>query len=272
MHPKAETIIRDFRGGSSLPVLVETSSGSKCIIKWKGTGEGPLANAVDWTALWLARHAGLPVPTPHLVTITADLVDEERDPDINDLILRSLGINLGVEFIEGATPFDRRLAETTDVPIRERIYAFDALFLNIDRTDLNPNMVFSGNEMYCIDFASTMAIKMLLNGGAYSENLFLPLIRRHPFYCKKEDIEIVQPIIDAEALEEIVESMPDEWLAETDRTKQDLLTGLTTIFEDARAILERRLSLLDETPLESAEARKARLLANRKAFESKWPL
>lgn len=272
MHPTAETILKDFRGGSSWPMLIQTTSGERCVVKWKGTGEGPLANAVEWISLHLAQLSGIPVPAPHLVRITPDLAHQKQDPEINDLILRSLGINLAVEWIEGALPFTPERAQRIDDVLKHRIYCFDALFLNIDRIDFNPNIIFSADRMVCLDLAALMEIKMLMNGHIAPEKTFLPLVRRHPFYRRRDEMPIDSLNINPGALHEIVDSMPDEWLEDPDVIKPAILSGLTTILNNAGPILQERLRLLDEISLETLEERNARLLANRMAFAAKWPL
>jgi len=265
----AERIISDFRTGSSLPVLVETTNGLRCVVKWKCTGEGPLANAVDWICLHLARQAGITVPTPRLIMITPALVDPGRDPDINDLINRSLGINLGLEFIEEATPFRSKHVDAIDPALRNLIYLFDLLFLNIDRIDANPNMFVSRKQLYCIDFAAAMSVRMLLTAQSYSEQGLLSLIRRHPFYMRKASIDHTGDLVDDAFVAKVVSSVHDEWLDESGADRKSVAAGITAILKDARAILERRVSLLEEIPLESAEAVRARTLRNRQAFEQK---
>jgi hypothetical protein len=270
MHFIAETILSDFRTSSSLPVLVETTSRTKCVLKWKGTGEGPLANAVDWISLHLAQRIGIPVPTPYLITISSDLMDKTRDPDINDLITRSLGVNLGVEFLEGFTPFKLTHVDAIDPALKNLIYMFDVLFLNIDRTDHNPNMVFSQNILYCIDFAAAMSMKMLMNGQNHSERALLSVIRRHPFYKKVSEVNLVDLVVEASIVNEIVSSIPDDWLVDPEATKRNLVVGLRTILDDAHSILEHRLAILDTLPIESEEERRLRTLGNRRAFEARW--
>lgn len=272
MYPIAEKFIKDFRGGSSLSVLVEATGGVKRVIKWKGTGEGPIANAVDWLCLHLARLAGIQVPMPHLIIVPPEFIHQAEDPDIKDLIMRSHGFNLSVEFIEDAVPFKLHRADTIDLTMKNRIYCFDVLFLNIDRTDINPNIVFSHDDMFCLDFAASLAMKMLINGERYSEKTSLPLLRRHPFYSEKNKTEIIEPVISAEAVQEIIHALPDEWLTNARATKEQIFSGIMDTLNNARTILEHRLQILDETHLETMEERDARMRANRNAFASKWSL
>jgi hypothetical protein len=266
----AETILSDFRSSSSLPVLVETIDGPRCVVKWKGAGEGALANAVDWVSLHFARLTGIPVPTPHLITITSNLIDKTRDPDVNDLITRSLGVNLGVEFLEGSTPFTLTHVDAIDQALKTRIFLFDVLFLNIDRTDHNPNMVFSEDTLYCIDFAAAMSLKMLMNRQNHSERALLSVIRRHPFYKKTAESEFIDLDVDAQTVDDIVSVIPDDWLVDPAATKGNLELGIRQILEESHSILKHRLAILETLPLESEEERRVRTLKNRRAFEARW--
>lgn len=250
-----------------MPALIETDTGTKYVVKWRGTGEGPLANAVDWTCLHLARQAGILVPTPHLITVGTNLISKKQDPDINDLITRSLGLNLCLEYIPDARPYNATLAERGDSAAKDLIYLFDVLFLNIDRTDFNPNMLISKDRLYCIDFAAAMALKMLMNGMNHLESALFPLIRRHPFFKPRSDLTIVGFTFN---VPDIVSSMPDEWMSHLSTTRESITSSLKEMLAESRLILERRLALLDLVPLEGIEEIKARTLRNRRMFEEKW--
>ncbi|MFN0156731.1 MAG: HipA family kinase [Bacteroidota bacterium] len=272
-HPPvltARRIISDFRSGSSLPVLVETTSGLRCVVKWKCTGEGPTANAVEWISLHLARIAGVPVPTTCLINITPDLLHDAQDPEINDLITRSVGVNLALEYIEGAVPFDVTRGDAVDRVMKDLIYQFDVLLLNIDRTDLNPNMLFANDKLCCIDWTTAMAIKMLVSGQVHSEHALLTQVRRHPFYVPANELAESVFLLDSAHVKEVVDSTPDEWLIDPAMVKGRVLFGLTKLLRESGTVMKRRLAALDTIPLESAEARKERTLRNRKAFEAKW--
>ncbi len=229
-----------------------------------------MANAVEWISLHLAGTVGISVPTPYLINVTPDLLDENQDPEINDLITRSIGVNLALEFIEGAVPFDTSRSDVIDPLLKNLIYQFDVLLLNIDRTDLNPNMLVACNRLYCIDWTTAMAVKMLLSGQVHSEHALLTQVRRHPFYARADELDERVFSLEPAAVREIVDSTPDEWLADAVTAKGRASFGLTKLIRESREVMKRRLALLDTIPLESAEARKERTLRNRKAFEAKW--
>lgn len=268
MIPTAEKIIKAFRSGSSLPVLAETDTGVRCVIKWNGAGDGVTAHAVDWIALRCAQQCGIRVPQPHRITVTADLVDPDADPEINELILRSIGTNLGIEYFEKIVPFtlsdSRRVADA----LKHLIYCYDVLLLNMDRIDVNPNMIFVNDELYCLDFSAAMELKILIDGSSFSERTFFPLLRRHPFYAPSSGLSIPQFPVRRSAIQEIVESIPIEWLIRGEKSKPDIIAGLLSMFDHSHSIVMRRTQSIDAIPMETPEERTARLDSNLKAFEA----
>jgi hypothetical protein len=268
MIPTAEKIIKAFRSGSSLPVLAETDTGVRCVIKWNGAGDGVTAHAVDWVALQCARHCGIRVPQPHRIMVTADLADPEADPEINELIMRSIGTNLGIEYFEKIVPFTSSDSVRVADSLKHLIYCYDVLLLNMDRIDVNPNMIFVKDELYCLDFSAAMGLKMLIDGSSFSERTFFPLLRRHPFYTPSSDLTIPAFPVSRSDIHEIVESMPVDWLVRGEKSKPEIIDGLLSLFGDSRSIIAQRTRSIDAVPLESPEERTARLDSNLKAFET----
>ena len=76
------------------------------MLKFRGAGQGPKALAAEIVAGELARGLGLPVPELVLIELDPALGDAEPDPEIQELIAASAGINLGVDFLPGSLPYD----------------------------------------------------------------------------------------------------------------------------------------------------------------------
>ncbi len=259
-------IIQSFRSGSSWPVLVETSDGHQFVMKWRGTAEGLGAIAADLLALRLAQLFHIPVPTTRILELGADLIDPEQDPELNGLIRRSIGTNLGIEEVADHRPYEPEELNTVPQELRDRIYAFDVLFLNMDRVESNPNMVFTPRGLMCWDFAAMMEMRKLLERRTLKDELFYPLLRRHPFYVSAETMTFRPPAIGQPELEAVVNDLPIDWYADgIDAT--GLIAGLQTIIVRAEQILQRRLAAIDATPHESPDVRSTRSISNRKAFE-----
>ncbi|MGH2887154.1 MAG: HipA family kinase, partial [Solirubrobacteraceae bacterium] len=101
----ATRYVTPLREGGSLPGLVEASDDGLYVAKFRGAGQGVRALVADVIIGELARGAHLLVPELVTVAIDARLGAAEPDPEIQELITASEGINLGVDFLPGALPY-----------------------------------------------------------------------------------------------------------------------------------------------------------------------
>src|SRR5436305_2320463 len=98
--------VMPLREGGSLPAIVEADDDGLYVVKFRGAGQGPKALVAEVVCAQLARTLGLPVPEEVLVELDPALGRAEPDPEIQDLIEASCGLNLGVDFLPGALAFD----------------------------------------------------------------------------------------------------------------------------------------------------------------------
>ena len=101
----ATRYVTPLREGGSLPGLVEADDDGLYVVKFTGAGQGPKALAAEIAVGELARALGLPVPELVLVELDPELARAEPDPEIQDLIRASAGLNLGVDFLPGSLPY-----------------------------------------------------------------------------------------------------------------------------------------------------------------------
>src|SRR6185295_11968591 len=95
----ATRYVTPLREGGSLPGIVEADDDGLYVLKFHGAGQGPKALAAEIVAGELARDLGLPVPELVLIELDPALGNAEPDPEIQELIAASEGINLGVDFL-----------------------------------------------------------------------------------------------------------------------------------------------------------------------------
>src|SRR3712207_8081386 len=95
---RATRYVTPLREGGSLPALVEADDDGLYVVKFRGAGQGPKALVAEIVAGESARALGLPVPDLVLVEVDPQLGRAEPDPEIQDLLDASAGINLGVDF------------------------------------------------------------------------------------------------------------------------------------------------------------------------------
>jgi hypothetical protein len=148
-----------LREGGSLPAVVETGSGELFVVKFRGAGQGPRALLAELIVGMLASEAGLPVPGLALVEVDPALGRGERDPEIQDLLRASHGVNVGLRYLEGAFNFDPSAAsDLVDPHLAADLVWFDALVTNPDRTARNPNLLIHQRRPWLIDHGAALFV------------------------------------------------------------------------------------------------------------------
>jgi HipA-like protein len=152
----ATRYVTPLREGGSLPALVEADDDGLYVLKFRGAGQGPKALAAEIVAGELARGLGLPVPELVFVEVDAELGRAEPDPEIQDLINASVGVNLGVDFLPGALPYTP--VRPPDAELSAAVVWLDALVENVDRTPRNPNLLRWHGNLWLIDHGASLFV------------------------------------------------------------------------------------------------------------------
>jgi hypothetical protein len=147
--------VTPLREGGSLPAIVEADNLGTYVMKFRGAGQGPLALVAEIIAGELARRLGLRTPELVLAGLDPRIPGSEPDPEIQDLLRASEGLNLGVDFLPGSVGFDP-LGWTADHDFASRLLWFDALVQNVDRTWRNPNLLVWHRNIWLIDHGAAL--------------------------------------------------------------------------------------------------------------------
>jgi HipA-like kinase len=154
-HVTVTRYVTPLREGGSLPAIVEADNLGTYVMKFRGAGQGPLALVAEIIAGELARRLGLRVPELVLAQLDRRIPPSEPDPEIQDLLKASEGLNLGVDFLPGSAGFDP-LGWTADREFASRVLWFDALVHNVDRTWRNPNLLVWHRNIWLIDHGAAL--------------------------------------------------------------------------------------------------------------------
>src|ERR1700676_2263909 len=92
----ATRYVTPLREGSSLPAIVAADDDGMYVLKFRGAGQGAKALIAELVAGEIARAAGLPIPEIVLMELDPDLPRTEPDPEIQQLIKASAGLNLAL--------------------------------------------------------------------------------------------------------------------------------------------------------------------------------
>src|SRR3954468_5904158 len=151
----ATRYVAPLHEGGSLPAIVEANDEGLYVLKFRGAGQGPKALIAELVAGEIARVAGLPVPEIVFIELDADLARTEPDPEIQELIRASAGLNLALDYLPGSITFDP-LFLAPDELLASRIVWFDAFVTNVDRTPRNSNLLVWHKKLWLIDHGASI--------------------------------------------------------------------------------------------------------------------
>ena len=213
----ATRYVTPLREGGSLPAVIEADDDGLYVLKFHGAGQGTKALVAELVAGEIARTLELPIPEIVFVELDTDLARTEPDPEIQDLIRASGGLNLGLDYLSGALNFDP-LVDPTDPGLASRIVWFDAFVTNLDRTARNTNMLVWHRKLWLIDHGAALYFHHAgLDDPAAAMNPF-PLVRDHVLLPAASRIAEVDADLAARltrpVLEGIVGLIPDAWLGD----------------------------------------------------------
>jgi hypothetical protein len=211
--------VTPLREGGSVPALVEADDGRLWVVKLRGAGQGARALVAELIAGQLGRALGLDVPELALVELDAALARSEPDTEIQDLLRKSAGVNLGLLHLDGAVTFDPAARKPPPPGVASRLVALDSYATNVDRTARNPNLLWWRGRLAPIDQGASLYWQHDWDGtvgGARPERPF-PLVRDHVLLPWADDLAgagraLVEAVTD-DVIAAITGALPDDWLS-----------------------------------------------------------
>jgi len=252
----ATRYVTPLREGGSLPAVVEADDLGTYVLKFHGAGQGRKALVAELVAGEIARRLGLLVPEVVLAFLAPELGRSEPDPEIQDLLKRSSGLNLALDYLPGSLGFDP-LVEPPDSSLASRIVWFDALVTNVDRTPRNTNLLVWHDRLWLIDHGASLYFHHnwpVRNGTA------LEVASRRPFAAIRDHVLLpfadsipeadaaLAPRLTLEVLRSVVDLIPTEWLADepgfgsVEEARSAYVAYLSARLQEPRA----RVSALEE--------------------------
>jgi hypothetical protein len=225
----ATRYITPLREGGSLPGVVEADDLGTYVVKFRGAGQGPKALLAEVISGELARRLELPVPELVVMGLDPVVARAEPDQEVQELLKASAGTNLGMDFLPGSLGYDP-VAHPVDAVLASRVLCFDAFVENVDRSWRNPNLLIWHGGLWLIDHGATLYFHHNWPRAA-------ALVSR-PY---KADDHVLAPYatalaeagswltgrLTADLIAEVVDLVPDEWLEDTDGTRDAYRSHLT---------------------------------------------
>ncbi|UPZ13932.1 HipA family kinase [Flavobacterium humidisoli] len=207
--------ITPLREGGSLPALAEADDDFKYVLKFRGAGHGVKALIAELVGGQIAKALKLQLPELVFANLDEAFGRTEADEEIQDLLQGSQGLNLALHFLSGAITFDPAVT-TVDTKLASQIVWLDAYITNVDRTFKNTNMLIWHKELWLIDHGACLYFHHSWNNWEQHAKSPFALIKDHVLLpqaslLKEVDAEF-KAILTPEILEEIVNTIPLDWL------------------------------------------------------------
>jgi hypothetical protein len=217
----ATRYVTPLREGGSLPALVEADDDGLYVLKFRGAGQGPKALVAELVGGEIARAAGLAVPEIVHIELDPELARAEPDPEIQDLIRASAGLNVALDFLPGALPFTPGAGDAPDPAFAADVVWLDALLTNVDRSARNPNLLRWHGRIWLIDHGAALYLHHAgLDPIGHARRAF-PAIAEHvllPFAGSIAEADArLAPRLGGALIEAILAAVPAEWMEGTGR-------------------------------------------------------
>ncbi|MGY1610149.1 HipA family kinase [Geodermatophilus sp. SYSU D00700] len=210
----ATRYVTPLREGGSLPGLMEADDLGTYVVKWRAAGQGVRVLVAEVVCGELARALALPVPALVTVDVAPELAVGEPDPEVQELLQRSAGPNLGLDYLPGALDFEAG-AGSVGSEQAGRVLWFDALVGNVDRSWRNPNMLFWHGRLQLIDHGAALTFHHHWPGAPAA--VVRPYdAAQHALLECSPDVRAADAALAGRVtrplLEEVLRQVPDDWL------------------------------------------------------------
>lgn len=209
--------VTPLREGGSMPAVVEADDLGTYVLKFRGAGQGVRALIAEIISGSIARALGLPVPEIVLATLDVELARTEPDPEIQDLIRASGGLNVALDYLSGALNFDPA-ADAVTADFATRLVWFDALVSNVDRTARNTNLLVWHRRPWLIDHGASLIFHHAWNGTVADPGKPFAPVAEHVLLAQADALAQLDGALAArltsEVLRAVVAGVPAGFLAE----------------------------------------------------------
>ncbi len=209
-------VISYHLSGNSFPIVIQYDS-KKFLVKLRAGLSGEYSLLSEWLGNQIGRLIGLNTRQPYWVLLTDSIKYDDVYIEVRNLIDKSLGVNIGFEYIDNAEGFD--IGEISKIDKEQQIYIYllDLLMLNIDRTTQNHNLLTYESSALISDFDSSLIFNDLINNGNLSMNKqILHCLKSNPFYQKIDESRLKTFLnkVNQIDFEKIIFEIPNELISQ----------------------------------------------------------
>lgn len=206
--------VTPLREGGSLPALVEADDDYLYVLKFYGAGQGSKVLIAEMLGCLIAKKLGLHVPEIVFANLREGFGRMERDEEIQDLLKASVGLNLAVHFLSGATTYDPSV-HTIDSVTASKILWLDMFLKNVDRTTKNTNLLLRYNQLWVIDHGASLYFHHGSSDFTGQHVKPFPLIKDHVLIRIARDLDKINTeaplLLTDEFFVNITNAIPEIW-------------------------------------------------------------
>src|SRR6195952_4652376 len=194
------------------------------VVKWRAAGQGVKVLVAEVVCAELARALELPVPAIVTVDVAPELAVGEPDAEVQELLQRSAGRNLGLDYLPGALDFDAAAGDV-DAGLAGRVLWFDALVGNVDRSWRSPNMLFWPGRLQLIDHGAALTFHHNWPGAAAAVGRVYDAAQHALIECDPDVASAdaaLAPRVTRSLLDEVLAQVPGEWLVDDELSASEL--------------------------------------------------
>jgi hypothetical protein len=195
---------------------VQADDGDMYVMKFIGAGQGRKALIAELLAGEIGRQLGLDVPEIVFMVMSPTLGRSEPNPDIQDLLRASAGLNLGMRFLQSAFAYNSLRRPAPDPDLASSIVWFDALITNVDRTDRNVNMLLWEDKLWLIDHGASLYVHHDWTDYLERSRSSFPYSRQHTLLRYASRLPQAEtrlaPLLNAAKIRSFVDEIPEQWL------------------------------------------------------------
>ena len=214
----ATRYITPLREGGSLPAVVEADDNQLYVMKFVGAGQGPKALIAELVAGEIGRRLGLQIPEIVFIELVPSLGRSEPNPEIQDLLRASIGLNLGLRYLPHAFDFNLLLKPPPNPDLASQIVWFDAYITNVDRTARNVNMLLWEEKLWLIDHGASLYFHHSWDDYLTRSRTPFPLIKEHTLISLASRLPEANALLSSRLtpalIREIVGFIPAVWLGQ----------------------------------------------------------
>jgi hypothetical protein len=199
---------------------VEADDDGMYVAKFRGAGQGAKVLVAELLCGEIGRALGLPIPDIVFLEVDPVLSKAEPDPEIQDLLRSSSGLNIGLDYLPGSLAFAPGTNTSVDPDWAAEVVWFDAFIMNVDRTPRNVNMLVWHGKPWLIDHGAALYVHHAPTSFVGRASAPFPQVADHVLLPCAGSIasaaDRLAPAIAGLDIPSLVSQIPDDWLDPVD--------------------------------------------------------